>query len=225
MIDALVVLAGGRSTRFGDREKAVAKVAGAPMIVRVIDRLASAVGRTVVNCRRDQRPVIADALGSRPVRFAIDPVADAGPVAGMATGLEAAADAGATRALVVGCDMPGLDAATACALAARLDGGDSDHNDSGGGHRDANDATGGGGSDADAVVPVADGRRQPLGAVYRVAPAVEACAAVRDDGPLTAVLDRLRTVEAAVPAEPFVSVDTPEAVAAAARRLGERTGQ
>ncbi|MFC7071208.1 molybdenum cofactor guanylyltransferase [Halobaculum lipolyticum] len=201
MIGALVVVAGGRSRRLDGCDKAVAEVAGRPMIAHTVDRLASAVERTVVNCREDQRAAIADALPAPTVRFAIDPVPDAGPVAGMATGLAAADEAGADRAVVVGCDMPGLDAAVVSALATRLHG------------------------DVDAVVPVADGRRQPLGAVYRVDAARKACETVGDGGRLTAVLDRLDTVEATVPPGPFASVDTPDAVVRAARALGERTRQ
>ncbi|SHG47843.1 molybdenum cofactor guanylyltransferase [Halobaculum gomorrense] len=200
MIGALVVVAGGRSRRFGDREKALVHVAGRPMVALVVERLASAVERTVINCRADQRPAIADVLPERAVRFAIDPTPDAGPVAGLSTGLSAAADAGADRAVVVGCDMPWLDAATVCALATRL-------------------------GDADVVVPVAEERRQPFGAVYRVSPTLAACESVGADGRMLAVLDRLDAVEASVPPAPFASVDTPAAVTDASKALAERTWQ
>ncbi|WP_158055440.1 molybdenum cofactor guanylyltransferase [Halorussus halophilus] len=103
-----VVLAGGRSTRFGESDKAVANLAGTPMIRRVADRLAGVVNELVVNCRADQREAIADALADyeRPVRFAIDPEPDEGPMAGIRTGLRAVE---AEYAVVVACDMPFLD--------------------------------------------------------------------------------------------------------------------
>ena len=46
-----VVVAGGRSTRFGAPDKAVADLGGTPMIRRVADRIAPAVEELVVNCR------------------------------------------------------------------------------------------------------------------------------------------------------------------------------
>ena len=66
------VVAGGRSTRFGDRDKAVADLAGTPMIRRVADRLADVTDRLVVNCRADQRAAIEDAIAGypNPVRYA-----------------------------------------------------------------------------------------------------------------------------------------------------------
>lgn len=98
-----VVLAGGRSTRFGDADKAVAPLAGVPMIRRVADRLP--VEELVVNCRNDQRELIREALDGD-VRFAVDPEPDRGPMAGIMTGLRAV---DAEYAAVVACDMPFLD--------------------------------------------------------------------------------------------------------------------
>ncbi|WP_251341628.1 molybdenum cofactor guanylyltransferase [Haloplanus halophilus] len=104
-----VVLAGGRSTRFGDEDKAVAPLAGTPMIRRVVDRVAPAVDAVVVNCRAEQVPAISDALDGAavPVRFAEDEYPDEGPMAGMATGLRAV---DTEYAFVVACDMPFVDA-------------------------------------------------------------------------------------------------------------------
>ncbi|MFW5919084.1 MAG: molybdenum cofactor guanylyltransferase [Halanaeroarchaeum sp.] len=102
-----VVLAGGYGTRFGDGDKAVADVAGVPMIRRVISRVAPAVDDIVVNARRDQRESIDDALDDRfSYRFAFDEEHDRGPLAGMATGLDAV---DAAYSLVVACDMPFVD--------------------------------------------------------------------------------------------------------------------
>lgn len=102
-----VVLAGGHSTRFGDEDKAVADLAGAPMIRRVVDRIGSVVDEIVVNCREEQVPPIEDALEGGPdASFAVDPVPDRGPMAGIMTGLR---DATADYAVVVACDMPFVD--------------------------------------------------------------------------------------------------------------------
>lgn len=100
-----VVLAGGRSTRFGDRDKAVADLAGTPMIRRVADRLAGVVDAVVINCRAGQRDAIEDAMaGYAPeVGFAVDETPDLGPVAGIRNGLRAVES---EYAFVVACDMP-----------------------------------------------------------------------------------------------------------------------
>jgi molybdopterin-guanine dinucleotide biosynthesis protein A len=104
-----VVLAGGQSTRFGDEDKAVADLAGTPMIRRVVDRIAPAVDAVVINCRPAQVPAIRDALDGAavPVSFAEDDYPDEGPMAGMATGLRAVETA---YAFVVACDMPFVEA-------------------------------------------------------------------------------------------------------------------
>jgi len=103
-----VVLAGGRSTRFGDDDKEVADLAGTPMIRRVVDRVAPVVDAVVINCRAAQRAAIADALDGAPVpvAFAEDEYPDEGPMAGMATGLRAVES---EYAFVVACDMPFVD--------------------------------------------------------------------------------------------------------------------
>ncbi|WP_251329335.1 molybdenum cofactor guanylyltransferase [Haloplanus pelagicus] len=104
-----VVLAGGRSTRFGDADKAVADLAGTPMIRRVVDRVAPAVDAVVINCRGAQVPAIREALAgvAVPVAFAEDDYPDEGPMAGMATGLRAVES---EYAFVVACDMPFVEA-------------------------------------------------------------------------------------------------------------------
>lgn len=103
-----VVLAGGYSTRFGDRDKALAEVGGDPMLARVVARLGDATGTVVVNCRIDQREAFERALAGvdAPVRFAVDPVPDEGPLAGLATALGAVE---AAYVAVAACDMPALD--------------------------------------------------------------------------------------------------------------------
>ncbi|MFB6223732.1 MAG: molybdenum cofactor guanylyltransferase [Haloarcula sp.] len=103
-----VIVAGGRSTRFGDSDKAVAELAGTPMVRRVADRLVEAVDELVINCRADQVDAIDAALSGHALdlTFALDEDPDQGPMAGIATGLAAVES---EYAAVVACDMPFVD--------------------------------------------------------------------------------------------------------------------
>ncbi|WP_435114851.1 molybdenum cofactor guanylyltransferase [Halolamina sp. C58] len=103
-----VIVAGGRSTRFGDDDKATASLAGTPMIRRVADRLEPVVDELVVNCRDDQRAAIEEALDGYPLttNFALDPEVDQGPMAGIRNGCRAATG---EYTAVVACDMPFVD--------------------------------------------------------------------------------------------------------------------
>ena len=117
------MIAGGRSTRFGDEDKAVADLAGTPMVRRVADRLAPAVESLVVNCREDQRDAIAAALDGYdlPVAFALDEDPDEGPMAGIRTGLRAVES---EYAFVAACDMPFIDPDLVAYLLERAEGSD-----------------------------------------------------------------------------------------------------
>lgn len=103
-----VILAGGRSTRFGDEDKAIADLAGTPMIRRVADRIVPAIDDLVVNCRDEQLPGITKVLDSYDyeVTVAVDEQPGCGPIAGIMTGLRAVS---AEYAFVVACDMPHVD--------------------------------------------------------------------------------------------------------------------
>ena len=115
-----VVLAGGRSTRFDGGDKALAVVAGTPMLARVVRRLGAVTDDVVVNCRPGQRAAFERALASvdATVRFAIDDRPDEGPLVGLHTALDAVS---APRVLVVACDLPFLDPAFLDALLATVD--------------------------------------------------------------------------------------------------------
>jgi len=204
---AAVVVAGGRSTRFGGADKAVASLAGTPMIRRVADRLAGPVGELVVNCRTDQRAPIEQALIDypRPVTYALDDVPDEGPLPGMRAGLRAT---DAPFAFVVGCDYPFVDPGFVRYLLDRA-------------------------AAHDAAVPRPDAHPEALHAVYRVEPAVTACegALDRSERRADAVLDGLdyatvtgEEVEVHTVARTFENVNTRAAFEAAAERLtdGER---
>lgn len=121
------IVAGGRSTRFGDVDKSVAPLDGVPMIRRVANRLAGAddpvppgaghaaggepiVDELLINCRPDQRDAIGEALDGfpLPVRWALDEEPDQGPVAGIRNACRAALK---EYVVVVACDMPFVDPA------------------------------------------------------------------------------------------------------------------
>lgn len=145
-----VVIAGGRSTRFGDADKAVASLAGIPMIRRVADQLAGPVDALVVNCRADQIPAIREALAGyeHEVTIVEDEVPDEGPMAGIRNGLRAVES---EYAFVAACDMPFLDPTLVEFIFERARG-------------------------HDAAVPrIGDGWFQTTHAVYRAEPMADAC--------------------------------------------------
>jgi len=78
-----VLLAGGRSSRMGGREKALLGLGGQPMLQRVASRFCPQVTRTVINANGDPArfagfalPVVADSVEGQP-----------GPLAGLLTGI------------------------------------------------------------------------------------------------------------------------------------------
>jgi molybdopterin-guanine dinucleotide biosynthesis protein A len=83
-----VLLAGGQSRRMGGGDKCLATLAGAPMLARIIDRVRPQVGPLVINANGD---------AARFAPFGLPVAADvvdgfAGPLAGVLTGLEWAAE-------------------------------------------------------------------------------------------------------------------------------------
>jgi len=167
-----VIVAGGRSTRFGDADKAVAELAGTPTIRRVADRLAEVVDALVVNCREDQADAIEAALSGyrHEVTFAPDPDPDEGPTAGIRTGRRAV---DGEYAFVVACDMPFVEPGLVSFLFER--------------------ATG-----HDAAVPrLDDGWFQTTQAVYHAEAMADACdrALARGDRRIVAAFDDLDVVE------------------------------
>lgn len=218
------IIAGGRSTRFGDADKSVAELGGVPMIRRVADRLAGAddpvppgasragggdpvVDDLVVNCRPDQREAIAEALDGcpLPVRWALDAEPDRGPLAGIRNACRAAPD---EYALVVACDVPFVDPSFAATLFA--------------------DAAAAG---ADAAIPRLDDRWfQTTQAVYRADATAAACdrALARGDGKVLAAVEELSvvrvddaTIRERTTEHTFTNVNTSEEFEAAAARLAE----
>jgi len=139
-----LVLAGGRSVRFGDREKALAELDGRPLLAHAVDGLAPAVDGVVVSCRADQVAAFRGALSSVSASVAVapDPVPDRGPAAGAAAGLSTVS---APLVAVATCDAPFVDAAFVEYLFETV-------------------------GDRQGIVPRLDGHRQVAHAVYRSGP-------------------------------------------------------
>lgn len=216
-----IVIAGGRSRRFGGRDKALARLGDRPVVRHVVEALFPVVDEVIVNCRRDQRRAIESALtgtqatvvgtrtaGDAPDDDGVAAEADA-PVAGdegvirFATdpivdrgpvcGLRTALRATDARyAVACACDMPLLDPGLLSFLVAR-------------------------GRNGTGAVASLDGERQPLPAVLHVRVARSACTdtLTRGSGRLSELVDRLdlsvvpeREVLAYTSREAFLSVDT-----------------
>lgn len=203
-----LIIAGGRSTRFGDEDKAVASLAGEPMIRRVADQIRPVIDRLVVNCREDQHAAIAEALSGYelPLRFAIDEEPDLGPVGGLAVGLHTVLMTwGDVPTFVVACDMPFVDAAIVEYLFTQLEG-------------------------VDAAVPrLADGWFQPTHAVFRSGPMAAACqrAIAADRLRIVAPIEDLRSrtvpeseLVAIGDMQSFENLNTREEFDAAAKQFG-----
>lgn len=95
-----VVLAGGRGRRMGGEDKGLVAIAGRPMVLQVIERLRPQVGALLISANRNQTRY-AEMTGCRVVT---DLHPDyAGPLAGMASAMEAAD----TRFILTSpCDAP-----------------------------------------------------------------------------------------------------------------------
>jgi molybdenum cofactor guanylyltransferase len=96
-----IVLAGGRSSRFG-RDKLAEPIDGRPLLDHAIAAVQGLATDIVVVAAPDANPHVPDG-----VRLAHDPAAFEGPLAGLAAGL-AALDPAVDRVLVVAGDMPTL---------------------------------------------------------------------------------------------------------------------
>ena len=96
-----IVLAGGRSSRFG-RDKLAERIDGRPLLDHAIAAVQAVATDVVVVAAPDMNPDVSEG-----VRLVRDPVAFEGPLAGLAAGL-AALDPMVERVVVVAGDMPSL---------------------------------------------------------------------------------------------------------------------
>ncbi|WP_152039881.1 molybdenum cofactor guanylyltransferase [Salinigranum salinum] len=195
-----VVLAGGRSRRFGGTDKATVPIGGMPMIGHVVGALVPVVDEVVVNCRPDQESALRAALSPREVTVAVDPIADRGPVVGLRTALRATERA---LAVVVPCDTPLVPSSLLAHLRTR-----------------ARHASG--------AVPTVEGSVRPLPAAMHVRAGVAACSEAVGRGQptlddvvtaLSPVVVPERDVRAYADPTAFLDVDTPAALAVAEATL------
>jgi len=187
-----VLLAGGSSSRFEGGDKAFAEIDGKPMLRHVAEALTPVVESTVVSCRGEQRTdfeTVLDGLGE--VRFAVDPVPYAGPVAAIESSLRYVEK---ENLFVLACDVPFVRTESLRRLKEILEE-----------------------EEADAVVPSVDGEPQPLTGFYRAESLRNSVEALDDTygEAIFAVLDHLRieTVKAGrLPggSDGFRNVNTPE---------------
>jgi molybdopterin-guanine dinucleotide biosynthesis protein A len=99
-----VVIAGGRSVRFGG-EKAVAGLAGKPLLMWAAERLARSCVTVAINARPDtEAEALARAEGLTVLHDM--PGDPAGPLSGVKVGLQWAQELGASAIAVSPCDVP-----------------------------------------------------------------------------------------------------------------------
>jgi molybdopterin-guanine dinucleotide biosynthesis protein A len=136
-----VVLAGGGSRRFADGPKALAPVAGQPMLARVVEAATAATDEVpvVAVASADQHDAYVERLGAA-VRFVVDADDRAGPLAGLERG---AAVADSAWLLALACDLPLVDRGVLSWLADQQS------------------------PDVDAIIPETGGETHPLHAWYR----------------------------------------------------------
>ncbi|MGM0398577.1 MAG: molybdenum cofactor guanylyltransferase [Halobacteriota archaeon] len=194
-----VVVCGGASRRFGDRDKVFADLAGRPLVRHVTDRVDPVVDEVVVNCHPRQRSQLEDVFEDAAVTVAPDERPNAGPLAGMRRGLDAASG---RYAVVLACDMPFVDRDFLAFLFERA-------------------------AHVEAAIPRQDeGWYQPLQAVYAVEPFVDALDTALEAGverPIEAAFELDHVVvwnpDAVASADTFFNVNTPEDLRTAATRI------
>jgi molybdopterin-guanine dinucleotide biosynthesis protein A len=141
-----LILAGGRSTRFGGGEKSLKLIGGKRMICRVIDALSPIVDELVISVRDERQKDLLFPFISG-YEFAYDEVQGIGPLAGVHAGLQRVKG---EYVIIAACDMPLLNTAAIELLFERARG-------------------------HDAAVPCHEGGlMEPLHAVYRREPMLKA---------------------------------------------------
>ncbi|SNR30568.1 molybdenum cofactor guanylyltransferase [Halorubrum vacuolatum] len=162
-----VVVAGGSSRRFGTADKLVARHAGRPLIDHVATAAAEAVGSDPLLATHDgtHEARLVGALRDVEARFVHDHPEYAGPVAGIAAAIP---HVDTPWTFVCGGDMPWLSKRAIRSLCTRCER-----------------------LQPDGVVPVRDGRPEPLHGVYRTDALERAVADACERTSLRGVIERL----------------------------------
>lgn len=194
-----MVLAGGRATRLGGGDKPLRELGGRPMLAHILDRLAPQVWAIAISANGDPERFAGYGL---PVLADEGPGGQAGPLAGILSGLAWAKKNGRHRLLTVAGDTPFFPTELAARLAEAV-----------------------AGRPGHVAVAASGGRRHPVFALWRV----ELEADLRDflvrsaDLSVAAFLGRHESVSVDFPMtkagaariDPFFNVNTPEDLAQA----------
>jgi molybdopterin-guanine dinucleotide biosynthesis protein A len=103
MAFSALILAGGKGTRSGYREKALIDINGMPLITCVIKRLKNVVDNIIISVRDRAQGELLESRFLSGYKFAYDAYNNLGPLAGIHSGLTACDD---EFCLVAACDMP-----------------------------------------------------------------------------------------------------------------------
>jgi molybdopterin-guanine dinucleotide biosynthesis protein A len=98
-----VVLAGGRATRLGGGDKPLRPLGGRPMLARILERLKPQVGNIALSANGDPARFAGYGL---PVLADEEPAGQAGPLAGILSGMVWAKTQGSRQMLTVAGDTP-----------------------------------------------------------------------------------------------------------------------
>lgn len=199
-----IVVAGGKGTRLGGRDKAFLEIDGEPIIARTLRLFRAIFTQTIIVTRHPERFA---AFGAE---VTVDRYPGKGPLAGIHAGLLACRT---SHAFVAACDMPLLDPDVIRYLVDRLP--------RTGGTPDVPDGP-------DAIVPWWDGDVEPLHAIYaaRTLPTMERCLE-RDEHAVRTFLERVRVdyvaetelVRLSGAPRSFTNVNTPEELQHVLERL------
>jgi molybdopterin-guanine dinucleotide biosynthesis protein A len=103
LTNAVVILAGGFSQRFGGRDKCLINLAGKPLILHVVDRVSAIVNEKVVVVGSNaQRQKLASLFNSN-AKVIVDKYEGQSPLIGALTGFESVE---AEHSLLLPCDAP-----------------------------------------------------------------------------------------------------------------------
>lgn len=196
---ASVVLAGGRATRLGGGDKPLRPLGGRPMLAHILDRLGPQVGAVAISANGDPARFAGYGL---PVLADEGPAGQAGPLAGILSGMTWAKAEGSRKVLTIAGDTPFFPLDLAARLAEAIAGRE-DH----------------------IAVAASGGRRHPVFALWPVSLEADLrdFLAKSDNFSVAAFLEQHQTVSVDFPMasagggtlDPFFNVNTPEELAQA----------